>query len=105
MFPFRPRRSLLARWGTPGGVADLAPTGGDGLVDAQDLTLLLGAWGPCPSQGMMMMSESSAESGGPSSPSEVAAMMGFASLDEFVAWLDGLGFEAMSAVLQAFFPE
>lgn len=28
--------------------ADLAPAGGDGIVDVLDLLALLGAWGPCP---------------------------------------------------------
>ncbi len=95
--------TLLARWGTPGGVADLAPTAGDGIVDSLDLAALLGAWGPCAEQGMMtMMSESSASS---PSPAEIGAMLGFASIDEFVAWLESLGFEAMSAMLQALFPD
>jgi predicted outer membrane repeat protein len=40
---------LLARWGTPGGIADLAPPLGNNTVDVGDLDVLLGAWGPCPS--------------------------------------------------------
>ncbi|MCI0363001.1 MAG: hypothetical protein L0219_03920 [Phycisphaerales bacterium] len=36
-------------WGTPGGVADLAPLPcGDSNVDVSDLLALLGVWGPCP---------------------------------------------------------
>jgi hypothetical protein len=94
----------LRRWGTPGGVADLSPAAGDGVVDAQDLVTLLGLFGPCNAQGMMM-SGSSIESGTPSSPAEVAAQMGFASIDDFVAWLESLGLEAMTALLQALFPD
>jgi hypothetical protein len=96
--------TLLGRWGTPGGVADLSPAAGDGVVDAQDLVTLLGLFGPCNAQGMMM-SGSSIESGTPSSPAEVAAQMGFASIDDFVAWLESLGLEAMTALLQALFPD
>jgi hypothetical protein len=36
---------LLSAWGSLGGSADL---NGDGLVGAQDLAVLLSAWGACP---------------------------------------------------------
>ena len=40
---------MLGAWGAnPGNIADL---NGDDLVNAADLALLLGAWGPCPDCG------------------------------------------------------
>ena len=36
---------LIGAWGNKGGAADLND---DGLVNAADLGLLIGAWGPCP---------------------------------------------------------
>ena len=36
--------SLLGQWGTQGS----ADFNGDGLVDGNDLGVMLGAWGPCP---------------------------------------------------------
>lgn len=39
---------LLGAWGTDDPVFDIAPAGGDGIVDVSDMLVLLGAWGPCP---------------------------------------------------------
>jgi len=40
-------------WSTPGGTvptcpADVAPPGGDGLINVDDLLAVISAWGPCP---------------------------------------------------------
>jgi hypothetical protein len=36
--------ALLSAWGTANAVADITD---DGIVDAQDVAVLLSAWGPC----------------------------------------------------------
>ncbi len=39
--------SLLGNWGVSGGAAGAADLDGNGVVDAADLAALLGVWGPC----------------------------------------------------------
>ncbi|MFO0829808.1 MAG: hypothetical protein U0572_16830 [Phycisphaerales bacterium] len=97
---------VLGAWGSrPGGVADIAAAGasspcGDNVVDAADLAAVFGAWGDCPGG----FAAKSSEGGTPGpTPLDVAESMGFASLDEFVAWLTEMDPESMSAWLMTIF--
>lgn len=72
----------------------------DDDVDPADLAILLGAWGACAGGGNSAMAASCSETAGSISPIELAESIGFDSIDELVAWLDTLDFEAMKARLE-----
>jgi hypothetical protein len=38
---------IIAEWGNPGGPADIAPPGGNGVVDIDDLFQVIADWGDC----------------------------------------------------------
>ncbi|MFO0829577.1 MAG: right-handed parallel beta-helix repeat-containing protein [Phycisphaerales bacterium] len=95
-----------------GGVADIVNSGetpspcGDQHVDGNDLSVLLGAWGSCPSSlgaGGESASSLLVEMEIGPTPIDVAESMGFASLDEFVAWLTEMDPESMAAWLMTIF--
>jgi len=76
----------------------------DGTVNGGDLTLLLAAWGACPSGDSFMGSGSSMESmfsGGSSSltPALLASLFEFESVEAFSLWLSQQEFETMSSIL------
>jgi len=89
--------TLLGLWGTGGGYS-IADFNCDGIVNGNDLGVLLGQWGECPSGESSMMS-----GGGGITPQAAAEEFGFESVEEFVAWLSGLDFQTMSALLEGLF--
>jgi hypothetical protein len=38
---------VIGEWNNAGGPADIAPPGGNGIVDIDDLFAIIGVWGPC----------------------------------------------------------
>jgi len=86
--------TLLGLWGTGGGYS-IADFNCDGTVAGYDLGELLGYWGACD---QFMMS-----GGGGITPQDAAEAFGFESVEEFVAWLSGLDFPTMSALLEGLF--
>lgn len=40
--------AVINAWGQAGGPADIAPPGGDGMVNVDDLLAVINSWGPCP---------------------------------------------------------
>ncbi|MFO0829249.1 MAG: hypothetical protein U0572_14015 [Phycisphaerales bacterium] len=97
---------LLGMWGPcpadhapPASPCQCADIVHDAQIDGQEMGLLLGAWGPCPAadQAMFTTIEQDALTEVGISPTDVAWLFGFDSLEEFGAWLG----EAPSAVQQA----
>ena len=90
---------LLGRWGTAGGLSDLAPNEcGDGVVNGADLTVLLEHWGQCSENQSAMQAQAvmeGEEGTAPMTPFDIATQMGFESIAEFVDWLVEQGDEAM----------
>jgi hypothetical protein len=100
---------LLAAWGPCAGACP-ADLNGDGNVNAADLTILLAAWGPCENGFQNQMMASAASEGGGSdgsasglTPLQLANAMGFATVEEFGAYLASLDFEAMQTLLESYF--
>lgn len=86
----------------------------DGVVDGADLTILLGAWGPCPGcpyppcegGGESMMAGGSAEYESVSfvTPTDLAAMYGFEALGAFSEWVTAFPPAVRDAILAPLMP-